>query len=162
MTKPDLTPQQILATPMQDNDAHAKTIYQYLLTLSHNVWIESEGFSGKRPFGNSGWEHEIYHALAKAGHIESKTDQWGDLDYNTSEADKLIDQAYTFLKNADPLSFQLPPEPKDWYVVDIDSSYAPLNLSISGPYTKEDAEVTARESNADEGTTTYRAVHIPN
>ena len=68
----DLTPIQkraadeVLATVMQENDAEVKTIKGYLLALAHKAWKEGEGFSGKRPFGNSGWCYEIYHALANA------------------------------------------------------------------------------------------------
>ena len=49
---------------MQENDAGAKTIREYLIKLLKELWSEGESFSGKRPFGNSGWELELYHALA--------------------------------------------------------------------------------------------------
>ena len=50
----------ILDIEMQPNDAGAKTIGEYLIALARNVWIEGEGFSGKRPFGNSGWQWEVF------------------------------------------------------------------------------------------------------
>lgn len=46
------------------------TVRQYLHALLSALWREGECFSGKRPFGNSGWEHELYAPLAKAGFID--------------------------------------------------------------------------------------------
>jgi len=61
-----MTNQDILNLPMQENDAGAATIRDYLKALLHVIWSEGEGFSGKRPFGNSGWEHEIGTTLVLA------------------------------------------------------------------------------------------------
>lgn len=36
------------------------------------LWSETEGFSGKRPFGNSGWEFDLYKPLVEAGAIKGK------------------------------------------------------------------------------------------
>jgi hypothetical protein len=44
------------------------TIRDYLHTLLRKVWAEGDGFNGKRPFGNSNWEYDLYIALAK-GHM---------------------------------------------------------------------------------------------
>ena len=65
--------QEILDIPMKENDAGAKTVGEYLimLLLIDQLWCEGEGFSGKRPFGNYGWEYELYHALACANAIEA-------------------------------------------------------------------------------------------
>jgi hypothetical protein len=46
------------------------TVRDYLRTLLMTVWDEQESFSGKRPFGNSGWEFEVMMPLAKAGFID--------------------------------------------------------------------------------------------
>ena len=62
----DYSLKEILDIKMQTNDADAVTIGDYLVKLLVTLWIEGEGFSAKRPFGNSGWEDEIYIALAKA------------------------------------------------------------------------------------------------
>ena len=53
------TPQEILALPMEENDGAAENIGQYFASLLHTLWIEGEGFSGKRPFGNSGWVYVV-------------------------------------------------------------------------------------------------------
>ena len=68
----------VLDCPMEDNDADAHTVRDYLAKLALMVWQENEGFSGKRPFGNSGWEHEVYDALADAKLIDREDDQEGD------------------------------------------------------------------------------------
>jgi hypothetical protein len=43
------------------------TLRAYLKELLLTVWDEEEGFSGKRPFGNSGWQHDLAGALIRAG-----------------------------------------------------------------------------------------------
>lgn len=62
-------PHLILDLPMRENDAGAETIREYVLLLARAVWHEGEGFSGKRPFGNSGWKNDVYAAMAAGGLI---------------------------------------------------------------------------------------------
>lgn len=69
------TPQQVLDTPMKENDSGANTIRGYLVALAREVWSEGEGFSGKRPFGNSSWEWDVFRALVDAGHITGTIDE---------------------------------------------------------------------------------------
>jgi hypothetical protein len=106
----DVAPQTILDTPMQHNDARAETIGAYLVALAREVWRENEGFSGKRPFGNSDWEHEVYIALAAAGHIELEDDGYGGHTISDEQeliADGLIYAALDKLASpADPVSGQ--------------------------------------------------------
>lgn len=64
----------ILDIEMQENDANAKTIKEYLKKLLLGVWIKEESFNGKRPFGNSGWKYEVYVALARAKVISADMD----------------------------------------------------------------------------------------
>lgn len=98
---PDPTGQQILATPMQPNDANAATIRGYLVLLLAAVWRENEGFSGKRPFGNSGWDMELYRALGEAGYIRWILDEDGEIeDFDDETGDRLIESAISAL--ADP------------------------------------------------------------
>jgi hypothetical protein len=52
-----------------ENDAGAATVRDYLVTLLATVWECGEGFSGKRPFGNSGWSLELCKPLVAAGII---------------------------------------------------------------------------------------------
>jgi hypothetical protein len=53
------------------------TVRQFFATLLRTLWIEGEGFSGKRPFRNSGWEFDLYAALIKAGFIDGTLDEDG-------------------------------------------------------------------------------------
>lgn len=55
----------ILRLPMQPNDSGAITIGGYLQALLARLWTDGEGFSGKRPFGNSGWEDDLLEALSE-------------------------------------------------------------------------------------------------
>jgi hypothetical protein len=82
---------EVLDTPMEENDAGASTVGEYLVILLGMVWNEGESFSGKRPFGNSGWEHEIYEALKNVGLIK---------DVNTYQANSLIANAIKSLYEA--------------------------------------------------------------
>jgi hypothetical protein len=61
-----------LSLPMQDNDAGAPTVRAYLLALLRDVWTAGENFDGKRPFGNSGWEGELYETLIGAGLVDDE------------------------------------------------------------------------------------------
>jgi hypothetical protein len=60
-----------------DSDAGSQlTVREYFRELLTTLWEEKEGFSGKRPFGNSGWEYEVHIALAKAGFVD--LGEWDD------------------------------------------------------------------------------------
>ncbi len=67
------------------------TLRGFFCALAMEVWRQGEGFSGKRPFGNSGWQYDVYAALIKAGHIKGTLDEEGYVDeVNEQEVDKLI------------------------------------------------------------------------
>jgi hypothetical protein len=53
------------------------TIKEYLCELLLALWSEGESFSGKRPFGNSGWEYDLYVPLVRCGAIEGLIDEDG-------------------------------------------------------------------------------------
>lgn len=83
--------QQVLAVTMGPNDADATTIRGYLAALAGAVWGEKECFSGKRPFGNSGWDHDLYAALVSAELISGVFDEDGYLEeVDSDKGDKLI------------------------------------------------------------------------
>ena len=89
---------QVLACPMRPNDACADTVREYLILLLQRLWEEEEGFSGKRPFGNSGWKFEIYAALVDEGIVRGKFCSDGTLDYvDTKTANVLIFDAIATL-----------------------------------------------------------------
>jgi hypothetical protein len=84
--------QEVFDCPMQENDSGATTIKGYLKALLTQLWAEGEGFSGKRPFGNSGWEYDLYKALLAAGLVEGRVDPlYNDIiSIDTKHANKLI------------------------------------------------------------------------
>ncbi len=67
------------------------TIKEYLKELLETVWIENESFSGKRPFGNSAWQYDLYVPLVKEGFVEGSVDDDGYFDScDEKAADKII------------------------------------------------------------------------
>jgi hypothetical protein len=89
----------VLACPMGDNDAGAETVKDYLLALLEAIWVEGEGFDGKRPFGNSSWEYDVYEALGRAGLVRIEYDRDGDIeDVDDEIADRLIRDAIRSLR----------------------------------------------------------------
>lgn len=74
-----------------ENDFGEPTVRGYLVALLRTLWHEGDGFSGKRPFGNSSWEYDLYAPLIKAGLIRGKLDEDGYIDGVDDKAgDKLI------------------------------------------------------------------------
>lgn len=43
------------------------SIREWFVAAMQALWEEGESFSGKRPFGNSGWDGEIEEAVVAAG-----------------------------------------------------------------------------------------------
>lgn len=80
-----------------DSDAgNDLTIRDYLQTLLTTLWEEKEGFSGKRPFGNSGWDYDLYTPLIKSGFISGSLDACGYIqEFDRSEADEYIAKLIT-------------------------------------------------------------------
>lgn len=89
------TPQPVLDLELHpDNDSGQPTIRGYLLALLRGVWSEGEGFSGKRPFGNSSWEYDLYDAIVRAGYVKGTFDSYGNVEeFDKAGARELIDQA---------------------------------------------------------------------
>lgn len=83
---------QVLDLPMPaGNDADAATIRDYLVKLLTLVWEDNECFDGKRPFGNSGWDYDLYGPLIEAGLITGRLDEDGFIeDVDTEAGDKLV------------------------------------------------------------------------
>lgn len=75
-----------------DSDAGKNiTIRDYLMKLLTKVWIEGEEFNGKRPFGYSSWEYDLYQPLIKYGFIEGKLDEDGYVEsVNIKQANKFV------------------------------------------------------------------------
>lgn len=88
-----MTGKEILGLPMGRNDAGAGAIHEYFKSLLSAVLQEEEGFSGKRPFGNSGWKNELYQPLVEAGLIQGDDDGSPLTQDDFKEADSLLLQA---------------------------------------------------------------------
>jgi hypothetical protein len=65
--------EQVLAVPLTPNAQRrcggGTTVRDYLMALLRKLWDEGEEFSGKHPFGDSGWQYDLYASLADAGLI---------------------------------------------------------------------------------------------
>lgn len=67
------------------------TIREYFKQLLKSLWVEGDGFSGKRPFGNSGWQFDVYKALIQNGFIDGKLDPDGYVEsVDTRIADRFV------------------------------------------------------------------------
>lgn len=64
------TSERVLSCPMDKNNADATTVREYFIELLSTLWQEDEGFSSKRPFGDSDWQYDVYLALHRAGLID--------------------------------------------------------------------------------------------
>ena len=53
------------------------SIHDYLIELLKTLWEEQDEFSGKRPFGNSGWDYDLIACLIANNIIEGKLDEYG-------------------------------------------------------------------------------------
>lgn len=95
----DPDPIMILRVPMIDgNDAGADNVGGYLIKLLSTLWKQEQNFSGKRPFGNSGWKCEIEESLVRAGYVEGSFDENGYLEHVDSVAvNRMISSAITAL-----------------------------------------------------------------
>lgn len=88
----------ILDIKMSDNDADAKTVRDYLKALLSAIWEEGESFSGKRPFGNSGWEYDLYRPLVEAGAVKGKIVDGELADVDERAADQAVFDAIDALQ----------------------------------------------------------------
>lgn len=85
------TARRVLDLPLPDNDAGAATVRDYLIRLLALVWEHEQAFNGKRPFGNSGWQYDLYTPLVRAGILPGAFDEFDELsDFDTHEANKLV------------------------------------------------------------------------
>lgn len=82
--------QEILDAPYEGfKDCDAWSIRSYLYLLLATLWEEGEGFSGKRPFGNSDWEYDLYKCLVSNGYIKGEIEDCGNGYCDLTSFDKL-------------------------------------------------------------------------
>lgn len=71
------------------------TVREFFHAFLAELWRDPEGFSGKRPFGNSCWYFPLIYALIEAGAIKGSVtrDEDGyieDSDFDSEEADAVV------------------------------------------------------------------------
>lgn len=71
------------------------TVREFFKEMLQKLWYDPEGFSGKRPFGNSCWYYPVIYALVEAGGIAGSIirDEEGyveDSKFDATEADKFV------------------------------------------------------------------------
>lgn len=75
------------------SEDEADTILDYLHHLLQTLMDKKEGFSGKHPFGDSGWEYDLYIPMVKAGFVSGKIDEDGYVNsIDKDEADAVLTQ----------------------------------------------------------------------
>jgi hypothetical protein len=94
--------ERVLEAPLPEgHGSGAKSIKEFFLRLAREVMAEGESFSGKRPFGNSGWECDLYIALGNAGVMPSCEDEDGYYDppedFDDRQADRLLVGAVDYM-----------------------------------------------------------------
>lgn len=95
-----VTPPEVLDLVIPECDIGKNvTVRRYLMELLAELWREKESFSGKRPFGNGGWEFCIYESLIAGGLVSGQLDDYGCVSTIDSEhADRLIADAIQSMK----------------------------------------------------------------
>jgi len=93
------TPQQVLDLEFEHDTMGMGTVRDYFKTLLTDLWEQAEGFSSKRPFGNSDWQYDLYIPLIQAGYVEGKIDpdMNEDVEVDYYAADALIFEAIAAL-----------------------------------------------------------------
>lgn len=73
-----MKPEEILNLKFRSQDLYTEiSIRDYFKKQLSTLWMEGERFSGKRPFGNSGWDYEVYTCLIKNGVLPGHLDEDG-------------------------------------------------------------------------------------
>ena len=94
-----MTNQEILNNCMVDLNGSDVTLREYFRLLLTELYNAEDGFSGKRPFGNSGWVLDILAGLGRIGVIKATFDSYGyleDVDEDRGHAVvfELIDEVF--------------------------------------------------------------------
>lgn len=87
-----MTNKEILDLKFESTDlGETITIKDFFKKLLTTLFEQGECFSGKRPFGNSGWDWDLKICLAENKVISGKYDsKCGDWDFDSAEADEKI------------------------------------------------------------------------
>jgi len=73
-----MTNKEILKLKFKSGDLNRTvTVGNFFTELLKALWIEGESFSGKRPFGNSGWDGDLIVCFIKNDIIKCELDEDG-------------------------------------------------------------------------------------
>lgn len=93
----------ILAIELTGTNLDDCTIAEYLEALLTTLWEEGEGFSSNRPFGNSGWQYDIYKGLVREKVVKGTLDDDGYIeDFDEEAAQQVVLQLIQFVFYGDP------------------------------------------------------------
>lgn len=84
----------ILSFRFNSMDHGEIAVREFLYLLLKTLWDEGEGFSGKRPFGNSGWEYGLLEAAGLAGAYEVNVSDLGDGEIEVEVVDMKVANKY--------------------------------------------------------------------
>ena len=88
-----------LDVKFQSDDLGEITFREYFHKLLQTMWYEDEGFSGKRPFGNSGWSWDLIRGLVATGLVPGR---FGDDHSGIAEATDLIETMISVMCGVEP------------------------------------------------------------
>lgn len=90
-----MTPAEALELRFEEPDTRDEmTIREYFRLLLTTLWEEGEGFSGKRPLGNSGWEYNLQQVLVENGCVAGEIERFEEDDEVYVEVNDVDDAAY--------------------------------------------------------------------
>lgn len=86
-----MTPEKILELKFYSRDLRREvTVRQFLCKLLKKLFEEEEGFSGKRPLGNSDWQDDLIICFIRNKIIDGVIYHHGLEDYDYSEYEFII------------------------------------------------------------------------
>lgn len=161
-------PNAILATELSENAADAKTVGEYLARLTEAAIFEQDSYDPARPFGKYGWTDDLIAALILDDHIDGVIESNGTIrDYSETQFGDAMNSVFALLRGADYSTLTLPPEPKDWYVIELDVTdprYPVITTHVEDAMTEEEAKSHEHPRIAGADPREFyvtRAVHIP-
>jgi hypothetical protein len=125
-----LTPLELLDKEFYCNDFDKSiTLRQYFIMMLLKVFHEQEMFSGKRPFGNSGWVYDLASDLAEAGLVNVTRDEYGYVEDIPDDFDDLIAACINALDNREDRN-HVPRDKMLELLAELERQYGPIPKEI--------------------------------
>lgn len=159
---PKASPLEILNMPMEQNEVHAKTLWQYLIQAQFHYLQAVERHEQNKaivlPLFPAWWfKQELVYNLVLQGHVYGVINDNGYVtEYRQTELVTLLEDLRKHLLSADITTLQQTPEPKDYALLqldDLDKKVPYIADHMGDLRTKEDAEKwleTNKKDNPDE------------